>query len=333
MQSCNCFQTEMSYIISINDATSIKILLQIKDYLQAKGWLIKLQANKVQLREEGIMDFYDFCQDHMAIDQLTFNTSGHEDSRPFHMITEVLEARWVDSIVHNQQIESWAQKIVDANGITCAHELLSRFIQPDGTRISPLDVFAAAKLRNRLYALDRMCRMQAVRQAVHLPNKIFINFIPTSIYSPQHCLQSTIALSRELGIDPTKFVFEVVETEYVEDLEHLKRILAYYTNQGFNYALDDVGEGFSTIELLHEIKPHYMKLDKKFVHGVSADCSKQKVAIQFLQAATEIHAVPLAEGIEQAEDFEWLKARGFQLFQGYLFGKPEPIQELKQDYL
>lgn len=108
--------------------------------------------------------------------------------------------------------------------------------------------------------------MTAVRQATLVKeNKVFINFIPTSIYSPQFCLKSTIQLAHELHIDPAQLVFEVVETEKVDDIEHLKTILAYYRDRGFEYALDDVGEGYSTLEMLAELKPKYMKLDMKYV--------------------------------------------------------------------
>lgn len=55
-----------------------------------------------------------------------------------------------------------------------------------------------------------------------------------------------------LKIDPNQFVFEVVESDKVEDLEHLKRILNYYNEKGFQYALDDVGEGYSTLEMLSD---------------------------------------------------------------------------------
>ncbi|PIB67791.1 EAL domain-containing protein, partial [Pseudomonas sp. 2822-17] len=101
-------------------------------------------------------------------------------------------------------------------------------------------------------------------------------------------------------------------------------ILTYYQDRGFQYALDDVGEGFSTMDLLEDIKPHYMKLDMKFVQGVAEDVTKQNTALKFLMKAQELGATPLAEGVEYIEDFEWLKQRGYELFQGYLIGKPAP---------
>jgi EAL domain-containing protein (putative c-di-GMP-specific phosphodiesterase class I) len=107
-------------------------------------------------------------------------------------------------------------------------------------------------------------------------------------------------------------------------VEHLKKILAFYKEKGFQYALDDVGEGHSTIELLAELRPHYMKLDMQYVQGVATDAAKQEVAIKFLKKASEVGSIPLAEGVEERAEFEWLKQQGYKLFQGYLFGKPAP---------
>src|SRR5690606_19415952 len=182
--------------------------------------------------------------------------------------------------------------------------------------IYPNEIFPAAKTRGRLYALDRVCRMAAVRHAAVLKDvKAFINFIPTSIYSPEFCLRSTTSLANELGLDPRQLVFEVVETEKVDDVDHLREILAFYKKKGFQYALDDVGEGYSTIELLADLKPHYMKLDMQYVQGVAEDADKQKTALCFLEKAMEVGSVSLAEGVETKEDFDWLKQQGYQLFQ------------------
>ena len=71
-----------------------------------------------------------------------------------------------------------------------------------------------------------------------------------------------------------------------------------------------------------------MKLDMKYVQGVAVDPGKQQIAQTFLNKAIEIGSIPLAEGVETRADFEWLKQLGYQLFQGYLFGKPAPQPKL-----
>ncbi|MFP3361472.1 EAL domain-containing protein, partial [Planococcus sp. SIMBA_143] len=79
------------------------------------------------------------------------------------------------------------------------------------------------------------------------------------------------------------------------------------------YALDDVGAGYSTTEALDELKPHVMKLDMKYVDGVASDSAKQAVAQSFLEKAQAVGWTPLAEGIETEEDFLWLEAEGYEL--------------------
>lgn len=313
------------YEIRLADPANGETAGDIAGFLERRGALNPGQTDTIALRESAVPDFYDFCLDHMTMASMDYRVNDGA-WKPIAMLPEDLRERWVEGIIAEERVVPYAQPIMSENGDVYGYEVLARFTADDGKLMPPAEVFAAAKRRNRLYALDRMCRMAAVRSAAHLKGKVFINFIPTSIYSPQHCLRSTTALARELGLDASRFVFEVVESEQVEDIDHLKSILAYYTEQGFSYALDDVGEGFSTPELLREIKPHYMKLDRGFADGVSGDPDRQRMAGELLRAARQVGAVPLAEGIEREEDYRWLRTLGYRLFQGYLWGKPAPIK-------
>ncbi|MEK4714398.1 EAL domain-containing protein [Sporosarcina sp. FSL K6-5500] len=247
------------------------------------------------------------------------------DWKPINEIIELLEFKWIDQVILKNNVTFHIQPIVTKSQEVFAYEMLARFQDDNGNSVAPSKVFTAAKKRNRTYALDRVCRIAAVRNAAAIHKKVFINFIPTSIYSPEHCLRTTVQLAIQLGIPFSQLVFEVVETESVDDIEHLKKILTFYRERGLHYALDDVGVGFSTIEVLEQLMPNYMKLDMKFVQGVSGDLTKQAAAKKFLSSALQVGAIPLAEGIEEREDFEWLKEVGYELFQGYLFGKPTPI--------
>lgn len=331
VEQCNaCYPGEIIY--QINFMQEQKIIPEIVEHFHRNHLYIGLKDYILSVKETGITDIYNFCKDHIDIKDISFRISNDSEWRPFETFREILQLEWVDRIILQNLITCHYQPIIDSSGKVFAYELLARFIDENDSDslLPPYKVFSAAKERGRLYALDRLCRMTAVRHAASIKEKAFINFIPTSIYSPEHCLQSTVTLAHELGINPNQFVFEVVETEEVEDIEHLKSILKFYSEKGFLYALDDVGEGFSTLEMLKEINPHYMKLDMKYVQGVSTDRNKQIMAEKFLSAGKKLGAVPLAEGIETKEDYEWLKEKGFQLFQGYLFGKPSPIPQKPQ---
>ncbi|MBS4201131.1 EAL domain-containing protein [Bacillus sp. FJAT-49732] len=319
---CNhCLVEELVVEMIAEGEHNLKILLEVEQHLNRRNMFVTVNGNMFKIKESGVREFLDFCNDHMESEKVWFRLNG-QDWKPISEIITILDMQWIDEVIIKQLITCHFQPIVDAQEEIYAYEILSRFKKHDGSLIFPNEVFSAAKIRGRLYALDRLCRMTAVRHAAILNKKAFINFIPTSIYSPEYCLKSTAALAKQLGIDPSLFVFEVVETEKVEDIDHLKKILSYYREKGFQYALDDVGEGYSTLELLSDLVPHFMKLDMKYVQGVAKDSKKQHIASVFLEKALTIGSIPLAEGVESTEDFQWLKGKGYQLFQGYLFGKP-----------
>lgn len=317
----SCLVLELQFDILLKESKNLSMIPILVNHFQRRDLMIKVNDNQVIINESGVRELLDFSEHFMDIENLYFRFEEN-DWKPIKEIENILDMKWIDEVIHRKSIVSYSQPIDNSNEEIYAYEVLSRFTREDGTLIYPNEVFTAAKSRGRLYALDRLCRMAAVSYSAVLKKKTFINFIPTSIYSPEFCLQSTVKLANTLGIDPNQLVFEVVESEQVDDIEHLKSILNYYKDKGFKYALDDVGEGYSTLEMLKDIQPHYMKLDMKYVQGVSADHEKKKIAQMFLEKAIEVSATPLAEGIESREDFEWLKQCGYQLFQGYLFGKP-----------
>jgi EAL domain-containing protein (putative c-di-GMP-specific phosphodiesterase class I) len=319
----NCSVAELKFEIKVEGELNQSILPQVTEYLMRRDIAVKSKEHSFIIPESGAKEFMDFCEHFMDTERVEFRVNK-EEWKPFSQIETVMDMGWIDNVIKKELITCHYQPIVDAEGNIFAYEMLSRFKNEDGSMIYPNEIFPAAKSRGRLYALDRVCRMTAVKYAAVLKDKkAFINFIPTSIYSPEFCLRSTTLLANQLNVDPKQLVFEVVETEQVDDLDHLKKILTYYKEKGFNYALDDVGEGFSTAEVLAELKPKYMKLDMQYVQGVAQETAKQKVALSFLEKAVAVGSVPLAEGVETEEDFRWLKEKGYELFQGYYFGKPE----------
>ncbi|MFT9598074.1 EAL domain-containing protein [Mesobacillus sp.] len=327
--SCNaCVVGNLQFEIKVDGERNLFTYPEVVRHMDRNGVLLRADGNVLVVSEAGLKDFLDFCHDHMDSENVFFRLDDGE-WRQLAEAGVILDSQWIDEVIRKELVTCHAQPILNAEGEIYAYEMLARFYREDGSMIYPGEIFGAARKRDRLYALDRICRMAAVRAASFTDKKVFINFIPTSIYSPEFCLKSTTMLADRLGVNPDRLVFEVVETENVEDTDHLKRILAFYKEKGFRYALDDVGEGYSTLELLSDLQPHYMKLDMKYVQGVAGDTQKQQTASAFLSEAKRLGSVPLAEGIELEEDFKWLKEKGYQLFQGYLFGKPAPIDVKK----
>ncbi|WP_183041048.1 EAL domain-containing protein [Salipaludibacillus neizhouensis] len=189
---------------------------------------------------------------------------------------------------------------------------------------SPADLFNFSQDSGLQSMLDSQSRINAIRtgaQMLSKGTKHFINFLPSSIYDPTHCLKSTFQAVKEYNVDPEDLVFEVVETERIEDMKHLKSIFTQYQKAGVKVALDDIGSGFATIDVLQELAPDYAKIDRELIRNCYADDNKMSLIANLREVTKEMGTILLAEGIETEEEYIAIKPY-VDLVQGYYFGKP-----------
>ncbi len=243
----------------------------------------------------------------------------------FQFIT-VVRSGWLIDMLEAQRLTSHFQPIVhtaDTSRIY-AHEALMRGLEPDGSMVFPLKILNLARDAGMLSQLDLLARLTAIRQAHQhgIPQRVFINFNPAAVYDPAHCLRSTIQAIDEAGIPHEHIVFEIVESDHTQDLNHLKAILAFLRQEGFNVALDDLGAGYSSLNLLHQLRPDFVKLDMELVRNVHQDPYKGLITRKILEIAQHLDIKTVAEGVEYAEELAWLREHGADFVQGYLIAKP-----------
>lgn len=243
----------------------------------------------------------------------------------------LLSAGWLVEALEQEKLETWFQPIVqcESHFPVYGYECLMRLRRRDDSVVLPSEILHTAAEAQLLYQLDLAARRQAVRAASEagITHKIFVNFSPAAIYDPRYCLRSTVALVERLGLRPEEIVFEIIEAEKPQSLQHLQGIVGFYQQRGFGIALDDLGAGYSSLNLVHQLRPDYIKLDRELVDGVSADPVRQEIASALLNMAKKLGIVTIAEGIEHPSDLEWIIEKGADLAQGYLFSKPAPAPE------
>lgn len=252
--------------------------------------------------------------------------AAFRETRSLRQWASVDESSFLAAVIEDRRLVTHFQPIWDLRtGALHGWECLSRGLAPDGSLVAPDRLFAAAAVSGMLFPLDKLARQTALREASarRLPGRLFINFIPTAIYDPVFCLRSTTELARSLGIEPGRVVFEVVETEQVGDEAHLKSIADYYRAQGFHLALDDVGSGYSSLNLLVALGPDVIKVDRKIVQDIVTRPPSQAVFRALVTMASEIGALLLAEGVETEGELEWVRSAGADLAQGYYWGRPQ----------
>lgn len=190
---------------------------------------------------------------------------------------------------------------------------------------SPIDLFDAAEDTGSVIELSVICVNTVLHHfsAQRLPGKLFLNISPGVVTAPGFdAVRGGDHLSR-LGLKPDRVIIELTEHHPAYNFKDIHDSLQTFRAMGFQVALDDLGEGFSSLRLWSELKPAFVKADKHFVKGIADD----PIKLQFLKAMQQIAescgSRIIAEGIEDAADFKTVRELGIAFGQGFLIGHPE----------
>jgi EAL domain-containing protein (putative c-di-GMP-specific phosphodiesterase class I) len=238
----------------------------------------------------------------------------------------VSESQWLNELLDEERFTSVLQKIVHTSepSRVFAREALLRGIGRDDSIIHPTFLFDAARGCGMLDRLEIAARKAAVHRMVvdEIPENLFINVTPSAIEDPMASLEETIAFIDEARVPHGRIVFEIVESDKATDLGLMQRLLASHREAGFRVALDDVGAGYSGLNLLHQLRPDFIKLDMELIHGVTSDPYKALITKKILEIATELGISSIAEGVESDDEFNWVRENGATYAQGYAISRP-----------
>jgi GGDEF domain-containing protein/predicted transcriptional regulator len=118
-------------------------------------------------------------------------------------------------------------------------------------------------------------------------------------------------------------IFEITEKNTTSDMKSFKNIIDHYKEQKFNIAVDDLGAGYSGLNLISEIAPQYVKLDMHLIRNIYTDRLKQGLIRGIVEFSNISNISLIAEGIEHQEELETLVNLGVQYGQGYYIQKPD----------
>jgi len=232
-------------------------------------------------------------------------------------IQEIIEREWIGTAFHS--LVSIKRKAL------LGVEALSRCTAP-GEDIPPQELFRMGHEAGCLLELDRLCRRKALEAfaPIHAKNKDLI----LSLNVDGHAIDADVARStlllhkvKEYGISPNNVLIEIVESR-ARDTGALADFVGNYRKNGFLIALDDVGVGHSNLDRIPLLKPDVLKLDRSLVSGVDGHMTRLEVVKSFVQMASRLGSLALAEGVERQEDILRLLEIGVDVFQGYYFGRP-----------
>lgn len=213
------------------------------------------------------------------------------------------------------------QPIVEAGtGTVFAQEALVRGLGGEGSA----SVFANVNNDN-LYHFDQACRTTAIRLAaeLELEQLLSINFMPNAVYKPERCLRSTKQAAEEFGFPLNRIIFEIVESEEVADVDHLRNIIEVYRAFGMRTALDDVGAGHAGLNLMVDLKTDFLKADRHLIHNIDTDPRRRAAVAGLLQISKALGSRLIAEGIETRSELITVLSLGIDLVQGFFIARPQ----------
>ena len=232
-------------------------------------------------------------------------------------------------LVADGRITCHFQPIADLRtGEVFGHEALVRG-PADTPLASPDALFALARLEQREIAFELECVRCALAAWVRhgSDGKLFVNLsasaLAAALGDAQH--DRTLRHLDGLGLSPACLVIELTEHERVRDIAGLVHAAQDLRSQGVSLALDDFGDGRSSLRLWSELRPAVVKIDKYFTAGLGRHPDKLQTFRALLQLATTFDAKLVAEGIEDAADLHVLRDLGVHLGQGWLLGRPAPV--------
>lgn len=296
--------------------------------------------------EMAMLDLRDSRPDDVlsaVLDKMTKSPS--RDDRVVNILHVYAKARWTDHIVEGDDAREWQfttagqpasgpgrllpgqpcqfalQPIVEPlRRKVTSYELLIR----SDTGGSPDEYFASVPHEAR-YMADLQSKgvaFDAAKQLGIQSTKISVNLFPMSLITVPDAVDCLLAQIAESGLSPRQVIVEVTEQEAISCLSTFGASIMQLRKAGIGVAIDDFGAGFAGLSLLAEFQPDKLKIDRKLIQGIHTDGPRQAIVRAILQACAAMGITPVAEGVEEVEEWCWLQAAGVERFQGYLFARP-----------
>ena len=230
----------------------------------------------------------------------------------------------LQTIIAQRQLRALFQPIVDMQaGQIIGYEGLIRGPQ-DCPLHAPLALFEAARLHGLSLEVERLCcRTVLLRFAeLGLQGKLFLNVSPECLLALGEEQQNSLNALTAIGLDPRQVVIELTENQPTYDYERLRKAVKNCRELGFQIAIDDLGEGFSSLRLWSELRPEYVKIDMHFIQGIHSDPVKMQFVRSIQEIAAKSATAVIAEGIETRGELLLIRDLGIAYGQGYHIARP-----------
>ena len=246
-------------------------------------------------------------------------------------ITEVME----EALQTGQFVVYLQPKYSLNDDFLAGAEALVRWIHPEWGFMSPgefIPLFEKNGFITRLdqYVWKQVCALLQDWQKRGYPSlPVSVNMSRADIYQSD-LIEFLMGLVKEYEIDPALLHLELTESAYTENPEQIISTVEQLRKIGFVIEMDDFGSGYSSLNMLNQMKIDVLKLDMKFIQNETAKPVDQGILRFIVELARWMNLSVVAEGVETREQLEHLRMIGCDYVQGYFFSKPLPCAEFEK---
>lgn len=243
----------------------------------------------------------------------------------------IAKSMWLGDALLEDRVTCYLQPVLSAKDKVFGYESFARVKGKDDKIIGGGKIVEASRAMNIEYMIDRLLHVQAIDTfaSSDFNGFLFVNFFPGFIHRPAVYLEGLSETAKQHGIMAKHIVLDFTHAEDKHDMKHLMNVCEYCRSKGYSIALDDVESLDGARKLVLEIRPDFVKLDMHLVHQ-AAEPGKRMMIKDIVEIAHQSGGTVIAEGIETEEMHAQLAELGVDLFQGYFFSPPVPVEEVLQ---
>lgn len=226
------------------------------------------------------------------------------------------------------------QPQVDVHDQIIGLEALLRWQHPKRGLVMPAEIIALAEQTDLIFPIGQWVMQTACEQLVRFSQSAGTQHLTVAVnvsarqFRQVNFVRQLLDLMAYTGADPHRLKLELTETVLLSDAEDAILKMSALREVGVRFALDDFGTGYSSLSYLKRLPLDQIKIDQSFVRDLQTDPNDATIVKTILALASSLDLVAVAEGVETVAQRDFLLANGCTVFQGYLYSRPLPVNEL-----
>lgn len=244
----------------------------------------------------------------------------------------------LDRAIEEREIQIYLQPQFTGDGRMVGAEALVRWLHPTRGMVMPGEFIEIFEQNGLIVKLDQHIWRLACEHLKRWKEKgwgdkyISVNISPTDFHFID-IYATFIELIKEYEVSPKNLRLEITETAMITNLEKQLELIEKLRNAGFTVEMDDFGSGYSSLNMLKDIRVDILKFDLHFLRSSTDVERSRKIIKSLMELSRELEMPAISEGVETEEQVEFLKGIGCDLFQGYFFAKPMDVKTFEEKYM